>query len=69
MINVKVEVTARLKDEEHMEDPLAGAVYYTREDREQWEISLNGEEAMKEDIQMFDNMAKTVFVIPMTKVR
>ena len=67
VINVKVEVTARLKDEEHMEDPLARAVYYTREDREQWEISLNGEEAMKEDIQMFDNMAKTVFVIPMTK--
>ena len=67
VIDVKVEVTARLKDEEHMEDPLARAVYYTREDRERWEITLNGKAAMIDDIQVFDNMAKTTFVIPMTK--
>jgi len=67
VINVKVEVTATLKDEEHLKDPLARAVYYTREDREKWEISLNGEAAPQEDIQFFDNMAKTVFVVPMTK--
>ena len=67
VIDVKIEVTAMLKDEEHMEDPLARAVYYTRTDREHWEITLNGESAAKEDIQIFDNMAKTVFVVPMTK--
>ena len=67
VIGVKVEVTARLKDEKHMEDPLARAVYYTREDREKWEVSLNGEAAPQEDIQIFDNMAKAIFVVPMTK--
>lgn len=66
-INVEVEVTARLKDEEHMEDPLARAVYYTRDDRERWEITLNGEAAGEDDIQIYDNMAKSVFVVPMTK--
>jgi hypothetical protein len=66
-IDVKVEVTARLKDEEHMKDQLARAVYYTREDRERWEITLNGEQAREDDIQIYDNCAKTVFTIPMTK--
>ncbi len=66
-IDVKVEVMATLKDEEHMKDQLARAVYYTREDRERWEITLNGEKAREEDIQIFDNCAKAVFTIPMTK--
>lgn len=66
-INVEVEVTASLKDEEHMKDPLARAVYYTREDRERWEITLNGEAAGADEIQIYDNMAKAIFNIPMTK--
>src|SRR5690606_4053170 len=67
VIGVKVEVTATLKDEEYIRDPLASAVYYTRADRKRWEISLNGEAAPQEDVQLFDNMAKAVFVVPMTK--
>jgi len=66
-IDVKVEVTARLKDEEYIEDPLARAVYYTRQDRQRWEITLNGEAASEENIHMSDNVAKSVFVVPMTK--
>ncbi len=66
-IDVKVEVIARLKDEEHMQDQLARAVYYTREDRDHWEITLNGEQARKDDIQIYDNYAKTTFTILMTK--
>ncbi len=66
-IDVKVEVTACLKDDEYMEDQLARAVYYTRDDRARWEITLNGEQASKNDIQIYDNYAKTTFTIPMTK--
>lgn len=66
-IDVRVEVIATLKDEEHMKDQLARAVYYTRADRDRWEITLNGEQARKDDIQIYDNYAKTIFTIPMTK--
>lgn len=68
-LDLKVEVTTRLKDEEHMKDPVARAVYYTREDRSRWIISLDGREAGAEDVQIFDNMAKAVFTITMTKAQ
>ncbi len=68
-VDVKVEVTAKLKDEEHMKDPLARAAFYTRDDRERWEITLNGEAAGDDNIQIYDNMAKTIFTVAMTKGR
>lgn len=68
-LDVKVEVTARLKDEEHMKDPIARAVYYTREDRSCWTVSLDGREAGVNDIQIYDNIAKTIFTVTMTKAQ
>ena len=67
IINVKVEVTATLKDETYINDSVKKAVYYTREDRDYWTIKLDGAAAAKSDIQIFDNNAKTVFTIPMSK--
>ncbi len=66
-IDVKVEVIGRLMDEEHMEDELARSVYYTRIDRECWELSLNGQIAPEEDVQIYDNYSKATFTVPMTK--
>lgn len=66
-INVKVQVTATLKDETYIADIVKKAVYYTREDRDYWTIKLDGAAATKSDIQIFDNKAKTVFTIPMSK--
>lgn len=66
-LNVKIEVTATLKDENYINDNIAKAVYYTRDDRNYWTITLDGAAAAKADIQSFDNKAKTVYSIPMSK--
>lgn len=67
IINVKVEVTAMLKDENYVIDKVRKAVYYTREDRDYWTISLDGKAAIKSDIQVFDNKARTIFTVSMSK--
>lgn len=66
-LDIKVEVTARLKDEEHIKDPVKKAVYYTREDRSKWVIALDGKEANVKDIQIYDNYAKSIFTVTMSK--
>lgn len=66
-IDVKVWVTATLKDESYINDDVKKAVYYTRGDKDHWTISLDGVQAPASDIQAPGNKAVAVFAVHMTK--
>lgn len=66
-IDVKVQVTATLKDEDYINDEVKRAVYYTRGDRDYWTITLDGAQAPDYEIQAPDNIGKAVFTVSMTK--
>jgi hypothetical protein len=66
-IDVKVQVTATLKDEDYINNEVKKAVYYTRYDKDHWTITLDGTQAPAYNIQATDNKARAVFTVHMAK--